>query len=78
MAYTGYIIWGMDSVALDTVRLYAIIHNVLGMATLAFYLTHVYMVVFAIAGALDSMKTGYKCKDEVDILHSRYKYEQVI
>lgn len=74
MAYSGYIIWGMGTTALDTVRLYAIIHNVLGMATLAFYLTHVYMVVFAVAGALDSMKTGYKCKDEVDILHSRYKY----
>ena len=74
MAYTGYIIWGMGTTNLDTVRLYAIIHNVLGMATLAFYLTHVYMVVFAIAGGLDSMKTGYKCKEEVDILHSRFKY----
>lgn len=74
MAYTGYIIWGMGTTDLDTVRLYTIIHNVLGMATLAFYLTHVYMVVFAIAGGLDSMKTGYKCKEEVDILHSRYEY----
>jgi formate dehydrogenase subunit gamma len=74
MAYTGYIIWGMGTTDLDTVRLYTIIHNILGMATLAFYFTHVYMVVFAIAGALDSMKTGYKCKEEVDILHSRYRY----
>jgi formate dehydrogenase subunit gamma len=74
MAYTGYIIWGMSETALDTVRLYAIIHNILGMAILAFYLTHVYMSVFAIAGSLNSMKTGYKPKEEVDILHSRYKY----
>jgi len=74
MAYTGYIIWGMGTTNLDTVILYTIIHNVLGMVTLAFYFTHVYMVAFAIAGALDSMKTGYKCKEEVDILHSRYKY----
>ncbi|MFT5727133.1 MAG: formate dehydrogenase subunit gamma [Desulforhopalus sp.] len=78
MAYTGYIIWGMGSAALDTVRLYTIIHNILGMGILAFYLTHVYMSVFAIAGSLNSMKTGYKPKEEVDILHSRYKYEQVV
>ncbi len=74
MAYTGYIIWGMGA-SLDTVRIFAIIHNVLGMGILAFYLTHVYMSVFAIAGSLESMKTGYKPKEEVDILHSRYKYE---
>jgi formate dehydrogenase subunit gamma len=73
MAYTGYIIWGMGA-ELDTVRLYAIIHNVLGMGILAFYLTHVYMAVFAVAGSLESMRTGYKSKAEVDILHSRYKY----
>jgi formate dehydrogenase subunit gamma len=74
MAYTGYIIWGMGA-PLDTVRIYVIIHNVLGMCILAFYLTHVYMSVFAVAGSLESMKTGYKPKEEVDILHSRYKYE---
>ncbi|NOR24482.1 MAG: formate dehydrogenase subunit gamma [Desulforhopalus sp.] len=73
MAYTGYIIWGMGA-DLDTVRLYTIIHNFLGMAILAFYLTHLYMAVFAIAGSLESMKTGYKSKEEVDILHSLYKY----
>ena len=74
MAYTGYITWGMGA-PLDTVRIYVIIHNVLGMGLVAFYLTHVYMAVFAIAGSLESMKTGYKSKEEVDILHSRYKYE---
>ena len=74
MAYTGYIIWGMGG-GVDTVRLYAIIHNILGMGILAFYLTHVYMSVFAIAGSLESMKTGYKPKEEVDILHSRYQYD---
>lgn len=73
MAYTGYVIWGMGA-ATDTVRLYAMIHNILGMGIVAFYLTHVYMSVFAIAGSLESMKTGYKPKEEVDILHSRYQY----
>ena len=73
MAYTGYIIWGMGA-GLDTVRIFTMIHNVLGMAIVAFFLTHCYMSVFAIAGSLESMKTGYKPKDEVDILHSLYKY----
>lgn len=74
MAYTGYTIWGMSD-DLDTVRLFAIIHNILGMAIVAFLLTHIYMSLFAIKGAIRSMLTGYKPKDEVDTLHSRYKYE---
>ena len=74
MAYTGYVIWGMQS-ELDTVRLYAIIHNVLGMVLVSLFLTHLYMSLFAIKGSLNSMITGYKPKEEVDILHSRYKYE---
>lgn len=73
MAYSGYLIWGFGG-ALDTVRLFTIIHNILGMVIVAFYLTHVYMSVFAIAGSLQSIRTGYKPKNEVDILHSRYKY----
>lgn len=73
MAYTGYIIWGMEA-HIETVRLYAIIHNALGIGLIAFYLTHLYMSVFAIAGSLESIRTGYKSKDEVDVLHSRYKY----
>lgn len=75
MAYTGYIIWGMSAATVETAALFTIIHNVLGMGIVAFFLTHVYMSVFAIAGSLESMKTGYKPKEEVDILHSRYKYE---
>ncbi len=75
MAYTGYIIWGFGA-QLDTVRLFTIIHNILGMGIVAFYLTHFYMSVFAIAGSLESMKTGYKPKEEVDILHSRYIYKE--
>ena len=74
MAYTGYVIWGMQG-DLDTVRLYAIIHNILGMVLISLFLTHLYMSLFAIKGSLNSMITGYKPKEEVDILHSRYKYE---
>ena len=74
MAGTGYIIWEMG-VQLDAVRISAIIHNVLGIALVAFLLTHMYMSLFAIKGAIQSMITGYKSKDEVDHLHSRYKYD---
>jgi len=74
MAYTGYIIWGFGA-SLDTVRIFTMVHNVLGVGIVAFYLTHCYMSVFAIAGSLESMKTGYKPKEEVDILHSRYIYK---
>ena len=73
MAYTGYVIWGMGA-PLDTVRLYVIVHNALGAALVAFFLTHLYMSLFAIKGSLNSMITGYKPKSEVDILHSRYNY----
>lgn len=73
MAFTGYYIWGMGTGTGD-LRLYTIIHNILGMGILSFFITHVYMSVFAIAGSLQSMKTGYKPQAEVDILHSRYKY----
>ncbi len=75
MAYSGYLIWSFGE-AVDTIRIYTMIHNVLGMAIVAFYLTHVYMSVFAIAGSLQSIKTGYKPKEEVDILHSRYNYNK--
>ncbi len=73
MAYSGYIIWGFGA-DLDTVRIFTMVHNVLGVALVAFFLTHLYMSVFAIAGSLESMKTGYKPKAEVDILHSLYRY----
>ncbi len=73
MAYTGYVIWNMGA-SLDTVRLYVIVHNALGAGLVAFFLTHLYMSLFAIKGSLNSMITGYKPKSEVDILHSRYKY----
>lgn len=75
MAYSGYLIWGFGA-ELDVVRIFTMIHNVLGVAIVAFFLTHCYMSVFAIAGSLHSMKTGYKPKEEVDILHSRYNYNK--
>lgn len=65
--------WGY--VQVDLLRISAIIHNVLGMAMVALFFTHVYMSVFAIKGAIHSMFTGYKEEEEVEILHSIYYKE---
>ncbi len=72
MAYSGYVIWGLQG-QVDSVRLMAIIHNFLGAAMTALFLVHLYMSLFAIAGAVGSMISGYKPQEEVEILHSRYK-----
>lgn len=71
MAFTGFYLWGF-SVETDTIRLYALIHSFLGAALIAVFLTHLYMALFAIKGSINSMITGYKPKEEVQILHSRY------
>lgn len=72
MAYTGYFLWNF-STELDTIRLYAIIHNFLAAGLIGFFIVHLYMSLFAIKGSLESMKTGYKSKEEVDILHSKFQ-----
>ncbi len=60
---------------IDFLRGSAIVHNILGMAVLALFLTHVYMAVFAIKGAIHSIITGYKEEEEVEILHSSFYKE---
>ncbi len=72
LAYSGYILWSFQG-APDTLRLIAIIHNLLAAALTAMFLTHLYMSLFAIAGSLGSMISGYKPQEEVAILHSRFK-----
>lgn len=57
---------------IDILRGSAIVHNVLGMATTALFLVHLYMSIFAIKGAIHSMIHGYKEEEEVEILHSSY------
>ncbi|QDF29436.1 formate dehydrogenase subunit gamma [Halarcobacter anaerophilus] len=57
---------------IDLLRASAIVHNVLGMAVAALFMTHVYMSVFAIKGAIHSIITGYKEEEEVEILHSTF------
>ena len=60
---------------IDLLRGSAILHNALGLAILALFLTHVYMSVFAIKGAIHSIITGYKEEEEVEILHSSFYQE---
>ncbi len=57
---------------IDFLRGSAIIHNILGMAVLGLFMTHVYMSVFAIKGAIHSIITGYKEEEEVEVLHSTF------
>ncbi|PLY06215.1 MAG: formate dehydrogenase subunit gamma [Arcobacter sp.] len=57
---------------IDFLRASALVHNILGMAVLALFMTHVYMSVFAIKGAIHSIITGYKEEEEVEILHSSF------
>ncbi len=60
---------------IDFLRASAIVHNILGMGVLALFLTHIYMSVFAIKGAIHSIITGYKEEEEVEILHSSFYKE---
>ena len=57
---------------IDLLRMAAVIHNVLAIFIIAFFLTHAYMSLFAIKGAVYSMINGYKAEDEVKYLHSSY------
>ncbi|GAB4343429.1 MAG: formate dehydrogenase subunit gamma [Desulfobulbaceae bacterium] len=72
MAWSGYILYAFREQA-DQLRLMAVIHNFLGVALVVFFIIHLYMATLAIRGALASMITGYKPREEVEILHSRYK-----
>lgn len=60
---------------IDLLRASAIFHNILGMAVTALFMTHIYMSVFAIKGAIHSICTGYKEEEEVEILHSTFYKE---
>ncbi len=72
MAWTGYQMFSFG-VEAEALRLAAIIHNFLGAALVGFFIIHLYMSLFAIKGSLRSMITGFKPREEVEIMHSRYK-----
>lgn len=66
-----------DKDQIEYLRLSAIVHNFLGMAIAALFITHLYMSIFAIKGALSSMINGKKSEDELKHLHSSY-YKKLI
>ncbi|NOX14796.1 MAG: formate dehydrogenase subunit gamma [Epsilonproteobacteria bacterium] len=57
---------------IDLLRIMAVVHNFVGMAILALFITHLYMSLFAIKGSLKSMLTGYKSVHELKYLNSSY------
>lgn len=74
MVYSGYVMFFQDG-NIETLRLMAILHNVLGFAIVALLMTHIYMAAFAIEGALHSMLDGHMGEEEIAILHSYYYKE---
>jgi len=57
---------------IDLLRVMAILHNVVGFAVVALFITHVYMSMFAIKGAVHSILDGHMEEEEVKILHSSW------
>lgn len=74
MAITGAMLY-FQIVSINALRLSAIIHNCLGFAIIALLITHIYMSVFAIEGALNAMLDGTMGEEELAILHSYYYQE---
>ena len=61
---------------IDFLRVMAILHNVVGFLVVALFITHVYMSMFAIKGAVHSILDGHMEEEEVRILHSSW-YKQL-
>lgn len=74
MAITGGIMF-FQYTDINTLRLVAIIHNVIGFVVIAMLITHIYMALFAIEGAIESILNGNMGEEELSILHSIYYKE---
>ena len=53
----------------------ALVHSVVGILVVAMLITHIYMAVFAIEGALQSILNGKMGEEEIAILHTYYYAE---
>ncbi|WP_301186490.1 formate dehydrogenase subunit gamma, partial [uncultured Helicobacter sp.] len=71
MVVSGAIMY-FQGAGINTLRLMAIVHNVMGFAVIALLITHIYMAVFAIEGALEAIINGKMGEEEVSMLHSLY------
>lgn len=72
MVLSGYLLYSHQG-STDTLRIAAIVHNFLGAAMVAMFITHLYMALVAIKGSLTSMVKGYKSEGELKILHPRFR-----
>jgi len=61
---------------IDLLRVVAILHNVIGLMVAALFITHIYMSMFAIKGAVHSIINGHMEEEEVRILHNTW-YNQL-
>jgi len=57
---------------IDLLRLAAIVHNIVGFVVAAMFFTHLYMSLFAIKGAVNSIIDGHMGEEELKILHPYY------
>ncbi|WP_300896981.1 formate dehydrogenase subunit gamma [uncultured Helicobacter sp.] len=71
MVVSGAIMY-FQGAGINTLRLMAIVHNVMGFAVIALLITHIYMAVFAIEGAIEAIINGKMGEEEVSMLHSLY------
>lgn len=76
MAFTGGVMF-FQYTDINTLRLVAIIHNVIGFMVIAMLITHIYMSLFAIEGAIEAIINGKMGEEELSILHSIYYKELV-
>lgn len=74
MVFTGAMMF-FQFMDINTLRLMAITHNVVGFVIVGLLITHIYMAVFAIEGALESIINGKMGEEEVSMLHSLYYKE---
>ncbi len=63
---------GLEMDQIDTDRLAVIVHNFLGVAVAALFITHLYMSLFVVKDSLESMINGYKSENELKYMHSSF------
>lgn len=71
MVCSGAIMF-FQCVGIDALRAMVIVHNFVGFLIIALLITHIYMAVFAIEGAIESILNGKMGEEEVSMLHSLY------
>ncbi len=74
MFYTGYFLQRF-SANQEQLVFYLKIHLILALFIVAFFITHLYMSLFAVKGSLKSMLTGFKSQKEVSFLHSKMHFD---